>query len=343
LIMNILVTGGAGFIASNYIRYALSVHPEDQIINVDKLTYAGNLENLQDIESSDRYTFIKGDICDSTLLEGIEFDGIIHFAAESHVDRSIIDAHPFLQTNIMGTYNLLEIARERDCLFLHVSTDEVYGSTEKGFFHENSPLLPNSPYAASKASSDLLVRAYMETHNLKAMITRCSNNYGPYQFPEKLIPLVILNGINKKPIPVYGDGLNVRDWIYVIDHCRAVDDVFHKGTSGEVYNIGSRNERPNIDIVKLILKNVSELCNLDEGGLMDLITYVEDRKGHDRRYAIDPEKIEQEVRWKPEMDFNEGIRRTIEWYISHEQWWQRIISGEYMKYYNVQYGERLKA
>jgi dTDP-glucose 4,6-dehydratase len=341
--MKLLVTGGAGFIASNYIRHVLSVHPEYHIINLDKLTYAGNLENLRDIESSKRYTFIKGDICDRKWLGGIDFDGIINFAAESHVDRSIIDAHPFLQTNIMGTYNLLEIARQRECMFLHVSTDEVYGSTEQECFHEDSPLLPNSPYAASKASSDLLVRSYIETHNLKAMITRCSNNYGPFQFPEKLIPLVILNSLNNKPIPVYGDGMNVRDWIYVVDHCRAVDAVFHSGKPGEVYNIGSRNEIPNIDIVQLILKKVAEMRNLDEGPMLDLITYVEDRKGHDRRYAIDPAKMEQEVGWKPEMDFQEGIGKTIKWYVSNEQWWQRIISGEYMKYYTVQYGERLKA
>ena len=340
--MKLLVTGGAGFIASNYIRYALSAHPDYHIINLDKLTYAGNLENLRDIESSNRYTFIKGDICDEKILKGMEFDAILNFAAESHVDRSILDAQPFLQTNIMGTYNLLEAARRRDCFFLQVSTDEVYGSIEKGFFNEDSPLLPNSPYAASKASSDMLVRAYVETHKLKAVITRCSNNYGPYQFPEKLIPLVILNAVNGKPIPVYGDGMNVRDWIHVTDHCRAVDAVFHRGAPGEVYNIGSRNERPNIEIIKLILKKVAEILDLDEAGLMDLISFVEDRKGHDRRYAIDPLKIEEGTGWKPEMSFEQGIEKTIEWYISNKDWWQRIISGEYMRYYNTQYGERLK-
>ena len=340
--MKLLVTGGAGFIASNYIRYALSSHPDYQVINLDKLTYAGNLENLKDIESSDRYTFIKGDICDGKLLEGIEFDAVLNFAAESHVDRSILDARPFLQTNIFGTYNLLEAALQRKCTFLQVSTDEVYGSVEKDFFNEISPLQPNSPYAASKASSDLLVRSYIETHNLKAMITRCSNNYGPYQFPEKLIPLVILNAINKKPIPVYGDGMNVRDWIYVIDHCKAIDAVLHKGTPGEVYNIGARNEKPNIDIIKLIINKTAEILNLDNVGLMDLITFVDDRKGHDRRYAINPAKIEQQLGWKPETDFEEGISRTIKWYTSNEQWWQRILSGDYMQYYNEQYGERLK-
>lgn len=341
--MKLLVTGGAGFIASNYIRYVLSAYPDYHVINLDKLTYAGNLENLKDIEASDRYTFIKGDICDGELLRDTEFDAIINFAAESHVDRSILDAQPFLQTNVMGTCSLLEIARQRGCVFLHVSTDEVYGSTPDRAFNETSPLSPNSPYAASKASSDLLVRSYVETHKLKAMITRCSNNYGPYQFPEKLIPLVILNALNRKPIPVYGDGMNVRDWIHVMDHCKAVDAVFHKGVTGEIYNIGSRNERPNIEIVQLILRKVAEKLSLDEDVLMGLITYVEDRKGHDRRYAIDPSKIERGIGWKPEMDFEQGITKTIEWYISNEKWWQRILSGDYMKYYNTQYGERFKA
>ena len=340
--MKILVTGGAGFIASNYIRYALSAHPEYYIINLDELTYAGNLENLKDVESSEKYSFIKGDICDKKILENVEFDVILNFAAESHVDRSILDAQPFLRTNIMGTYNLLEIAKQRDCFFLHVSTDEVYGSTEDGFFNEESPLLPNSPYAASKASSDLLVRAFVETHKIKAAITRCSNNYGPYQFPEKLIPLVILNAINGKSIPVYGDGMNVRDWIFVLDHCKAIDAVLHKGKPGEIYNIGSQNEMPNIEIIKLLLEKTAEKLDLDKDELMGLITYVKDREGHDRRYAIDPSKSEQQLGWKPEMNFEEGITRTIEWYISNKQWWQRIISGEYMHYYNAQYGKRFK-
>lgn len=341
--MKLLVTGGAGFIASNYIRYALSAHPDYRIINIDKLTYAGNLENLADIESSDRYTFVRGDICDKKLIEGIEFDAILNFAAESHVDRSILDAQPFLQTNITGTYNLLEVALQRGCLYLHISTDEVYGSIEKGHFTENSPLMPNSPYAASKASSDLLVRSFVETHKLKAMITRCSNNYGPFQFPEKLIPLVLLNAVNNKPVPVYGDGMNVRDWIYVIDHCKAIDAVFHKGRHGEVYNIGAKNEQTNIEMVKRLLRKAAVILNRDVNELMDLITYVQDRKGHDRRYAIDPGKIERETGWKPEMDFESGIAETINWYISNSAWWQRILSGEYMKYYNIQYGERLKS
>lgn len=337
--MKLLVTGGAGFIGSNYIRYVLDEYPDYQIINLDKLTYAGNLETLRDVESSDGYSFIKGDICDKDVLDNVEFDAIIHFAAESHVDRSILDATPFLQTNVLGTYNLLEIARQRDCTFLHVSTDEVYGSIEEGLFTEGSPLMPNSPYAASKASSDMLVRSYVETHKLKAMMTRCSNNYGPYQFPEKLIPLFILNALSGKPVPVYGDGMNVRDWIYVLDHNKAVDAVLHKGTPGEVYNIGSRNERPNIEIVKLLLEKVATKLGRDKGEVLGLISYVEDRKGHDRRYAIDPSKIESQLGWKPETDFEKGISETIDWYLSNQEWWKRVISGEYMEYYRIQYGE----
>ncbi len=339
--MRLLVTGGAGFIGSNYIRYVLSAHPDYHVVNLDKLTYAGNLENLKDIELSPNYTFIKGDICDKKILDGVEFDAIVNFAAESHVDRSILDASPFLQTNIIGTHNLLQTARQRCCILLHVSTDEVYGSTETDFFNENSPLLPNSPYAASKASSDMLVRAYIETYKVQAIITRCSNNYGPYQFPEKLFPLVILNAFNKKPIPVYGDGMNIRDWIYVIDHCKAIDTVLHNGKQGEIYNIGARNERPNIEAIKLLLKKISEVLNLKEDGLMSLITFVKDREGHDRRYAIDPSKIEHHLGWRPETSFDKGITKTIEWYISNKQWWQRILSGEYVQYYKSQYGERL--
>ncbi|HDZ83742.1 MAG TPA: dTDP-glucose 4,6-dehydratase [Nitrospirae bacterium] len=339
--MKLLVTGGAGFIGSNYIRHVLDEYPDYHIINLDKLTYAGNLETLRDIESSDRYSFIKGDICDKNVLDNAEFDAIIHFAAESHVDRSILDATPFLQTNVLGTYNLLEIARQRDCTFLHVSTDEVYGSIEEGLFTEGSPLMPNSPYAASKASSDMLVRSYVETHKLKAMMTRCSNNYGPYQFPEKLIPLFIINALNGKPVPVYGDGMNVRDWIYVLDHNKAVDAVLHKGTPGEVYNIGSRNERPNIEIVKLLLEKVADKLGRDKDEVLGLISYVEDRKGHDRRYAIDPSKIESQLGWKAETDFEDGISETVDWYLSNQEWWKRIISGEYMEYYKTQYGEDL--
>jgi len=340
--MRLLVTGGAGFIGANYIKYVLSVHPDYSVINLDKLSYSGNLENLKEIEGYQNYTFIRGDICDSAALDGIEFDAIVNFAAESHVDRSILDAAPFLQTNVMGTYNLLETARQRDCIFLHVSTDEVYGSIEKGSFKEHSPLMPNSPYAASKAASDMLVRAYVETHKINGMITRCSNNYGPYQFPEKLIPLVIINALAGKSIPVYGDGLNVRDWIYVEDHCRAVDLVLHNDTAGEVYNIGSRNERPNIEIVRLLLRNIAERLHMDEDALIKLITFVKDREGHDRRYSIDPAKIETRLGWKHMTDFNNGIAKTVDWYISNRPWWERIISGEYTRYYDSQYGERLK-
>jgi dTDP-glucose 4,6-dehydratase len=340
--MKLLITGGAGFIGSNYIRYAHKAHPDYFFINLDKLTYAGNLENLRDLEASERYTFLKGDICDKKVLDKVEFDVIINFAAESHVDRSILDAQPFLKTNVIGTFNLLEISRERECMFLHISTDEVYGSIKKGSFHENSPLLPNSPYAASKASSDMLIRSYVETHRVKAIITRCSNNYGPYQFPEKLFPLIILNAMNKKPIPIYGDGLNVRDWIYVEDHCKAIDRVLHKGSVGEIYNIGARNEKTNRESVTFIVKTIADLLNLDKNEGMNLMTYVKDREGHDRRYAIDPTKIERELNWKPEMSFEEGITKTIEWYAANKKWWERIISGQYKEYYRTQYDKRFQ-
>ncbi|RJQ14904.1 MAG: dTDP-glucose 4,6-dehydratase [Nitrospiraceae bacterium] len=340
--MKLLVTGGAGFIGSNYVRHVLTAHPDYQVINFDKLTYAGNLGNLKDVESSPNYTFVRGDICDRNAFEGLEFDAVVNFAAESHVDRSILDASPFLRTNVMGTHNLLEIVRRRGCALLHVSTDEVYGSTAEGFFNEDSPLQPNSPYAASKASSDLLVRAYVETYKVRAMTTRCSNNYGPYQFPEKLVPLVIINALNGRPVPVYGDGMNVRDWIYVEDHCKAVDMVLHNGKAGEVYNIGSRNERPNIEVIKLLLRKVAQRTGRNEDDLLNLITFVKDRAGHDRRYAIDPVKMERQLGWGPDMSFDQGILKTIDWYISNRDWWQGITSGEYMKYYDTQYGERLK-
>ena len=340
--MKLVVTGGAGFIASNFIRFILSNYPDYHVFNLDKLTYAGNLENLKDVEHSEKYTFLKGDISDPGALENVECDAIVNFAAESHVDRSIIDASPFLHTNIVGTYNLLEIARQRDITFIHVSTDEVYGSIEGGFFTEESPLMPNSPYAASKASSDLLVRSYVETHGLRAIITRCSNNYGPYQFPEKLIPLVILNALQRKSIPLYGDGMNVRDWIHVMDHCKAVDAALHKGRPGEVYNIGARNERPNIEVIKMLISKVAEAINVGPDELQTLISYVKDREGHDRRYAIEPSKIEDDLGWRPEVGFEEGIAKTIKWYVSNRQWWERVLSGDYMKYYEVQYGERLK-
>ncbi len=340
--MKILVTGGAGFIGSNFIRRMASDMPGHEVINLDKLTYAGNLENLKDLEDAPYYSFVKGDICDRQLIERLEFDGIINFAAESHVDRSIIDSYPFLQNNVVGTQNLLEAARSRNCRILHVSTDEVYGSIPEGMFTEGSPLRPNSPYAASKASADLLARAYHETYGLDVVITRCSNNYGPYQFPEKLIPLVIAHAVEGKPVPVYGDGGNVRDWIYVDDHCKAVAAVFLKGGSGKVYNIGSRNERRNIDIIRMLLAKTAERIGSDVEDLMKLITYVKDRPGHDRRYAIDPSQIESELGWRAETVFGEGLAGTVDWYLANRPWWERIISGEYLEYYRVQYGERMK-
>jgi dTDP-glucose 4,6-dehydratase len=337
--MKILITGGAGFIGSNFIRHIIG-HHEHSVINLDKLTYAGNLENLKDIEDRPNYRFVKGDICDRQFLDSLAFDAIINFAAESHVDRSILDSFPFLQANVIGAQNLLEAAKIRRCRMLQVSTDEVYGSIERGLFTEESPISPNSPYAASKASADLLVRAYHETYGMDVLITRCSNNYGPYQFPEKLIPLVISHAVAGKQIPVYGDGENVRDWIYVLDHCKAIDAVFHRGISGEVYNAGGKNECRNIDIIKKLLTLVAEKTGRDKESLMHLITFVKDRQGHDRRYAIDPSKMDKELGWKPETDFQEGLENTVDWYLSHQPWWERIISGEYMDYYKIQYGDR---
>lgn len=333
----ILVTGGAGFIGSNFVRYMLRTHAY-RIINLDKLTYAGNLENLADLESHPNYTFIKGDICDRLLVEKIfeeeKADTVVNFAAESHVDRSILGAKVFVETNVLGTQTLLDAAKRFGIeKFLQVSTDEVYGSLgETGYFTEETPLAPNSPYSASKAGADFLVRAYHETFKLPTLITRCSNNYGPYQFPEKLIPLMIANALNNKPLPVYGDGLNVRDWLYVEDHCRAIDIVLHKGKFGEVYNIGGHNEKKNIDIVKLILQKL--------GKPESLITFVKDRPGHDRRYAIDASKIERELGWKPQETFETGIEKTIQWYLDNRNWWERILSGEYQKYYELQYEKR---
>jgi dTDP-glucose 4,6-dehydratase len=337
--MRILVTGGAGFIGSNFIRHMLSAHPGYEIINLDALTYAGNLENLKDIEDLPNYRFVRGDICESALLREIEFEAIVHFAAESHVDRSILDSSPFLKTNVIGTQSLLETARERGCRFLHVSTDEVYGSIENGAFTEMSPLMPNSPYAASKAASDLLVRAYHETHGVETLITRCSNNYGPFQFPEKFIPLIISNAMEGKPVPVYGDGTNVRDWIFVPDHCKGIDVVLHEGLNGGIYNIGAKNEQRNIEIVKKLLLMISEKTGVDRNGLMGLITFVKDRPGHDKRYAIDASKMEREFGWHAETGFDEGLSLTVEWYLSHRDWWERIKSGKYMDYYRLQYGQ----
>ncbi len=309
-----------------------------RIINLDKLTYAGNLENLADVESYPNYTFIKGDICDRLLIEKIfreeKVDTVVNLAAESHVDRSILGAKVFVETNVLGTQTLLDAAKTFGVeKLVQVSTDEVYGTLgETGYFTEETPLAPNSPYSASKAGADFLVRAYHETFKLPVIITRCSNNYGPYQFPEKLIPLMIANALNNKPLPVYGDGLNVRDWLYVEDHCRAIDVVLHKGKFGEVYNIGGHNEKRNIDIVKLILHKL--------GKPESLITFVKDRPGHDRRYAIDASKIQRELGWTPQETFETGIEKTIQWYLENRQWWERILSGDYQKYYELQYEKR---
>jgi dTDP-glucose 4,6-dehydratase len=335
---NILVTGGAGFIGSNFVHFMLNKYPDYNIVNFDTLTYAGNLENLSAIEKHLKYTFVKGDICDrQQVLKAFRdhsIDAIVHFAAESHVDRSITGPAIFVHTNVVGTQVLLDASREVGIeKFLHVSTDEVYGSLgATGFFTEETPLHPNSPYSASKASSDMLVLAYEHTFGFPGVVTRCSNNYGPYQFPEKLIPLLIANAVNDKPIPVYGDGSNVRDWLYVEDHCSALDVVLHKGTVGGVYNIGGHNEWKNIDIVKLVLKEI--------GKPESLITYVKDRPGHDKRYAIDAAKIKDELGWVPAYQFENGIKKTIQWYLQNKQWWERIISGDYKKYYEAQYSER---
>ncbi len=332
---SVLVTGGAGFIGSNFVRYMLQAHRDVRVVNLDALTYAGNLENLEDVAEDSRYVFVKGDICDRGAVEKVfaehGIDTVVHFAAESHVDRSILGAAVFVQTNVLGTQVLLDVARERKVeRFLHVSTDEVYGSLgAEGKFTETTPLHPNSPYAASKASSDFLVLAAHHTFGLPAIVTRCSNNYGPYQFPEKLIPLMIMNAMNDKPLPVYGDGLYVRDWLYVEDHCRALDVVLQKGKEGEVYNIGGNNEWKNIDIVKLILKTL--------GKPESLIAYVKDRPGHDRRYAIDALKIGRELGWKPGATFERALPATIAWYQRHAPWAQRVMTGEYQEYYRRQY------
>jgi dTDP-glucose 4,6-dehydratase len=335
--MKILVTGGCGFIGSNFIRQMLGRHPEYQIVNLDSLTYAGNLQSLKDLEGDHRYTFVRGEIQDFEIVEGIVsqgLDAIVNFAAESHVDRSILDAGAFLSTNILGTQNLLEAARRHEVpRFLQVSTDEVYGELgEDGFFTEETPLAPRSPYSASKASADLFVMAAYATFNQPVLITRCCNNYGPYHFPEKLIPLMIINALNDKSLPVYGDGLYVRDWIYVLDHCSAVDMVLHKGRFGQVYNVGSRSEMRNIDVVKRILAIL--------GKPESLITHVKDRLGHDRRYAIDPTKIEREIGWRPAHSFEKALQDTVEWYLTNRGWWEGVISGDYKEYYERQYGGR---
>jgi dTDP-glucose 4,6-dehydratase len=334
----ILVTGGAGFIGSNFINYMLSNRNDIFIVNLDKLTYAGNLQNLKDVEKKPNYTFIKGDIVNDELVgylfQKYEITHIINFAAESHVDRSILGSEIFFRTNVLGTNVLLENAKRFGVeKFVQISTDEVYGSLgPEGQFEETTPLQPNSPYAASKASADMVALAFHHTYNVPVVITRCSNNYGPYQFPEKLIPLMIINTLNNKKLPVYGDGLNVRDWIYVIDHNKAVELVLEKGESGEVYNIGANTEKPNIEIVKLVLRQLGKSENL--------IEYVKDRLGHDRRYAINSNKIKTKLAWEAEYTFENAIQDTVEWYIQNKQWWKEIISGDYQNYYKLQYSAR---
>ncbi|AWI13845.1 MAG: dTDP-glucose 4,6-dehydratase [Caldibacillus thermoamylovorans] len=338
--MKVLVTGGAGFIGSNFVRYMVKKYPEYQIVNLDLLTYAGNLENLKEVENKPNYKFVKGDIADHEFINGFfaeeKFDYVINFAAESHVDRSITDPGIFVRTNVQGTQVLLDAAKNIGVKkYLQVSTDEVYGTLgETGYFTEETPLAPNSPYSASKAGADLLVRAYHETYGMPVNITRCSNNYGPFHFPEKLIPLMIINALHDKDLPVYGDGLNVRDWLYVEDHCEAIDTVLHKGVVGEVYNIGGNNEHTNIEIVKTILKHL--------GKPESLIKFVKDRPGHDRRYAIDATKIRTELGWEPKHTFETGIKETIDWYLENKDWWENIISGEYQQYFKQQYGDRLE-
>ncbi|MEK3950175.1 dTDP-glucose 4,6-dehydratase [Paenibacillus sp. FSL H7-0703] len=336
--MKLLVTGGAGFIGSNFVLYMLKQHPDYEIVNIDALTYAGNLENLKSIENNPKYSFIKADITDAQAIDQLmqqRIDVVVNFAAESHVDRSILEPEVFVKTNVLGTQVLLDAAKKYNVTkFVQVSTDEVYGSLgETGLFTEETPLQPNSPYSASKAGGDLLVRAYHETFGLPVNITRCSNNYGPYQFPEKLIPLMISRALSDQQLPVYGDGLNIRDWLYVEDHCSAIDLVIHQGKLGEVYNIGGNNERTNVHIVKTVLEEL--------GKPESLISYVQDRPGHDRRYGIDPTKTMNELGWKPKHSFETGIKETIRWYLDNEEWWTRIQSGEYQQYYAKQYGSRL--
>ncbi len=374
---NILITGGAGFIGSHVVRLFVAKYPEYNIVNLDKLTYAGNLANLRDIEDRPNYTFVKADICDIETVRSIfrdhAIDGVIHLAAESHVDRSIKDPFTFAQTNVIGTLSLLQAAKEAwegsgwelrhgdetvPCRFYHISTDEVYGalglthpegvktdtSTHEvygdDFFREETKYNPHSPYSASKASSDHFVRAFHDTYGMPTVVTNCSNNYGPYQFPEKLIPLFINNIRHRKPLPVYGRGENVRDWLYVEDHARAIDLIFHQGRTAETYNIGGFNEWKNIDIVKVLIRTVDRLLGRSEGEDMDLITYVTDRKGHDMRYAIDSSKLRSELGWEPSLQFEEGIEKTVRWYLDNQEWLDSVTSGDYQNYYENMYKNR---
>jgi dTDP-glucose 4,6-dehydratase len=346
---NILITGGAGFIGSHLVRLLVHKYPAYHIVNMDVLTYAGNLENLKEIAAKENYTFVKVDICDFETVKQIfstyKIDAVIHLAAESHVDRSIKDPFSFAQTNVMGTLSLLQAAKETwgsdftNKLFYHVSTDEVYGSLgEDGFFTEDTAYDPHSPYAASKASSDHFVRAFHDTYQLPVVVSNCSNNYGSYQFPEKLIPLFINNIIHNKPLPVYGKGENVRDWLFVNDHARAIDVIFHKGKIGETYNIGGFNEWKNIDLIKVIIKTVDRLLGREQGASEKLITYVTDRAGHDLRYAIDSSKLKEELGWEPSLQFEAGIEKTVAWYLENQEWLASITSGDYQAYYDKMYG-----
>lgn len=346
-----LVTGGAGFIGSNFILYMLNKYKDIKIINLDKLTYAGNLENLKSVENDDRYEFVRGDVCDkglvSSLFKKYNINYVVHFAAESHVDRSIKEPEIFAKTNVVGTVNMLNCAKdaweskdgfEDNVKFLHVSTDEVYGSLGlDGFFTERTHIDPHSPYSASKAASDLMVKSYYDTYKMPINITRCSNNYGPFQFPEKLIPLLINNCLNHKELPVYGDGMNIRDWLFVEDHAKAIDMVINNGRAGEVYNVGGHNERTNIQIVKTVIAYINE--NLDQDVTENLIKFVKDRKGHDKRYGIAPDKIRKELGWHPETVFESGIKKTIKWYLDNKEWLKNVDSGNYQKYYEDMYKE----